>query len=457
MSHPLPQNWELVRQFDRLLLAHVSEVRDYTHAFHRRWEARGVTTMRGTGWTVRPFLLPAARLDFIAAAFHAAMTTLQNAIRHAAGRRGELARLLPFHEDFEDAIDVLDGVWSPGFLSHFRPDGFLFEDRFVLSEINYGNGIIVSCGYTEAAADYWRHHPVILRLGWDVERLHRRPLPWLIHIARRFARPVRRPRVALLAHSEEWKTMKGYPQRVLDQVNFARDEFIRAGLRARLCTEQDVGLDRQGQLHFEADGAPVDLLMFITVGTTFLDRPELMRAGGALAHLGRARIGDTWVLKPLAGLLADKGALPLLNALGCTQQMADGFRFEIAATEFPCRSPDPERYLRDPDGWVVKRAFDGKDTHVGVACDDARWRDAVHRARQAPDYVAQRYVSLPRTDVPVFVDEQHLEFVPSRVELSSFLYDGAFGGAGGRHARDAEGLIMTDFPDDYGYSTVFSV
>lgn len=435
----------------------MSEVRDYTHAFHQRWEAKGVTTMRGTGWAVRPFLLPAARLDFIAAAFHSALNTLRNAIRQAAAKGGALARLLPFHDDFEHCIDVIDGVWSPAFLSHFRPDGFLFEDRFVLSEINYGNGIIVSCGYTEATADYWLHHPVIKRLGWDVERLHRRPLPWLIHVARRFARPVRHPRVALLAHAEEWKTMESFPKRVIDQVNFVRDEFIRAGLRARICTEKHVALDRQGQLVFEDDGAPIDLLMFITVGTTFMDRPELMRAGGALSHFGKARIGDTWVLKPLAGLLADKGALPLLGTLGCTQEMPDGFRFEIAPTEYPCRSADPERYLRDPHEWVIKRSFDGKDTNIGVACDAERWRDVVCRAQAGPGYVAQRYVPLPRVDVPVFVDEQHLEWIPSRVELSSFIYDGAFGGAGGRHARDAEGLVMTDFPTDYGYSTVFSV
>jgi len=121
------------------------------------------------------FLLPAERLDFIAASFHSAMNDLRNEIRAAAARDYAVTHLLPFHPEFEDCIDVVDGVWSSAFLSHFRPDGFLFEDRFILSEINFGNGIMVSCGYTEATADYWQHHPVIKQLGWDVDRLHRGP------------------------------------------------------------------------------------------------------------------------------------------------------------------------------------------------------------------------------------------------------------------------------------------
>ncbi|MBY0589283.1 hypothetical protein K2X85_19080 [bacterium] len=370
-----------------------------------------------------------------------------------AARPGLIAKALPFHPEFDRSIDIVDGVWSPAFLSHFRPDGFLFHNRFVLSEINYGNGIIVSCGYTEAVDDYWRGHPVIKRLGWDTARLHRRPLPWLINIARRFARPVRYPTVALLAHSEEWRTLEKFPPRVMDQVKFVRGQFVRAGLRARLCTEKDIALDRSGEPHFDADGQRIDLLMFITIGTTFMDQPTLLSPGGSLAHFRGARMGDTWVLKPLAGLLIDKGALPLIGTLNSSRQAHDGFRFEVSPTEFPFQH-DPTRYLRSQSDWVIKRAFDGKDTHVGVSSDTDRWNTAVRRS-VSPQYVAQRYVSLPRADVPVLVDEKHLEWVPSRVELSPFIYDGAFGGAGARFAHDAEGLIMTDFPLGYGYSTVF--
>jgi hypothetical protein len=450
------QDQQLVLEFDRLLRRHVSEVRDYTHAFHRRWARKGVTTIRGAGWAVRPFLLPVSRMHFIASAFHRALSALREAILAAAATPGAVTRLLPVHPEFEACFDVAGGAGSPAFLSHFRPDGFLFEDRFVLSEINYGNGILISCGYTEAVADYWRHHPLIKRKGWDVERLHCRPLPWYVNVARRFARPVASPVVALLAHSEEWKTLLGFPKRVMDQVRYVCRQFEKAGMEARTVTEQDVSVDRRGNLRFDSDGRHVDLLMFITVGSTFLDRPELLRKGGALHHLTRPRIGDTWVLKPLSGLMVDKGALPLLGTLDASTRMQDGFGFEIPHTEYPI-DEGAARYLRRRADWVIKRSFDGKDTSVGAVSTADAWRSAVEAAVRGHDYVAQRYVSIPRTEVPVLMDEEHLEWVPSRVELSPFIYDGAFGGAGVRHAPDAEGLVMTDFPAGYGYSIALAV
>ena len=456
LSDRLPQDKHFVEEFDRHLKLNVSEVRDYTYEFHRRWESKGVTTLRGTGWTVRPFFLPANRLHFVAAAFHSALNSLRSKLMEAAHTKGAITRLLPFHPQFEDCFDIADGAASPAFSAHFRPDGFLFEDRFVLSEINYGNGIIVSCGYTEAVADYWSIHPVVKQLGYDVEKLHRRPLPWLINVARRFARPVLRPRVALLANSEEWQTILSFPKRVVDQINFVRDQFQRAGLRPRIVDEHGVAVDQKGQLRFVEDGERVDLLMFITVCVSFMDKPELLKPGGDLSHFARARIGDVWLLKPLMGLIVDKGSLPLMGTLDCSQLMSDGFRFEIAMTEFP-RAQGAATYFDSRNDWIIKRSFDGKDTHIGVLHTERQWRECVEAAAEDFDYVMQRYVSMPRTEVPVLVDEEHLEWIPSRVELSTFIYDGAYGGAGARHAPDAEGLIMTDFPKDYGYSSVFSV
>jgi hypothetical protein len=46
----------------------------------------------------------------------------------------------------------------------------------------------------------------------------------------------------------------------------------------------------------------------------------------------------------------------------------------------------------------------------------------------------------------------HMSRNPRRKRFKPYLLR-----AGGRHAPDAEGLVMTDFPPDYGYSTVFSV
>jgi hypothetical protein len=451
-----PQDRERVDEFDRLLKRHVSAVRDYTQAFHERWAGKGITTLKGAGWAVRPFLVPAARLRFVAAAFSSAMTRLRTAMMTRAAVPGAIADALPFAPDFEQQIDVAAGAGSLACMAYFRPDGFLFEDRFVLSEINYGNGIIISGSYTEMVADYWRRHPVIGRLGWDVDRLHPRPFLQYVATARRFARPSERPRIALLSHADEWRAVQQFPKRVMEQMRFARSVFRRAGLRARFVTHNDIALDRRGVPRFVDDGARIDLVMFVTVGTTFMDEPKTAAERVLRGQLSKARFGDVWILKPLAGLLMDKGALPLLGTLRCSQRMTDGFRFRIAATEYPF-GRRAARYAERRKDWVIKRAFDGKDTHPGIARDARRWRTIVADAVADKTYVAQRYVSLPRADVPVFVDDRHLEWVPSRTETSAFVFDGVFGGAGIRYAPDAEGHVMTDFPAGYGYSTAFAV
>jgi len=104
-----------------------------------------------------------------------------------------------------------------------------------------------------------------------------------------FCRPAARPKVALLAHSEEWKTILELPKRVADQFYFVRDEFTRAGLEAQIVHEFDLGLNQKGQLCFDGNGEEVDLLMFVTVGTTFMDYPHLLKGNGPLRFLGTAK------------------------------------------------------------------------------------------------------------------------------------------------------------------------
>ncbi|MBK7857202.1 MAG: hypothetical protein IPJ65_01005 [Archangiaceae bacterium] len=165
------------------------------------------------------------------------------------------------------------------------------------------------------------------------------------------------------------------------------------------------------------------------------------------------------MVKPLAATLMDKGMLPLMGEderLFSRAVGPKGFRFEIAPTHFPQGRP-AARYVRERERWVMKRAFDGKDTHIGISRSERLWREVAQVVTHEPGYVAQEYVSLPRARLPVFVDEKHLEWVDSKVELSSFIYDGHFGGAAARHAPDAEGLVMSDIPEGYGFSTVFAV
>jgi hypothetical protein len=337
-----------------------------------------------------------------------------------------------------------------------RPDGFLFPDRYVLSELNYGNGVVVSCAYTDVVHDYWKGHPVIRRLGWDVDRLHRRPLPRLLNVVQRFLRPSPRPLVALLAHSEEWKVIQGYPPKVMHQIHFAQAELKKLGIDSKVVTEQELSVDRRGEVRLSGVRRPADLVMCLTIGSSFADHPERLKPGRSLAHLRGPRVGNVWLVKPFAGLVIDKGTLPLLDAQDFPRRAADGFRFEVGSTELT-RGRSPSRYTRRQRDWVIKRSFDGKDTHVGWVRSPRVWKDIAREVVKGDGYVAQRYVSIPRARVPVLADGHHLEFVESRVELSAFIFDGHFGGAAARHAPDAEGLVMTDPPENYGFSTVFAV
>lgn len=454
----LPVDQALTSTVDKALKRNLGELRDYTAAFHERWHRWGVTTIRGSGWSLRPMFLPARKLDFVAASLHARLSALRHHLRSLSQRPGQLGKVLPLPKGFERAIDVDAGLASQEWLAHLRPDGFLFEDRFVLSEINFGNGLAVSCGYTEVVHDYWRGHPVLRKLGLNVAQLHRRPLPRYLNVIRRSMRASNRPFVALLAHHHEWEVILGYPKRVEDQFDYVQRELYRLGVESRIVTEQELVVGRDGNPSIIGDDRRPDLIVLVTIGSSFFDHPKLLEPGGPLAHLRGERIGDVPIIKPLAATLMDKGTLPLLHQLepSFTATAPDGFRFEIAATEHPLGQRGA-KYLGAQNDWVFKRAFDGKDTHIGVARSKRDWAQVVKGATSRPGYVAQRYVSMPRTEIPVFIDEKHLEWVPSRVELSSFIFEGNFGGAAARHAPEAEGLVMTDPPPDYGFTTVFAV
>jgi hypothetical protein len=455
-SSRIPECRDLTDEADRLLVANLSEVRDYTRAFHARARAEGVVTIDGAGWAVRPVLLPANRLQFIGEAFHGAMELLRRDILAHASDPAGLASIYPFSSALGGALDVGAGCMSPHFHSHYRPDGFLFEDCYQLSEINFGNGILVSTAYTEWTAEYWAGHPVLKRLGLNHPRYHPRPFQHYIAAARRAARPVEHPAVAFLAHSAELAEMRGFPERVFRQIDFGVRCFEAAGLSVRIVDEAGIAIDRSGEPVFASDGAAIDLVLLITVNTSFLDTPDHFNPGGPFYPFRGAQIGGVAILKPLAGLLMDKGALPRLGELGPRRAMPDGFAFDVADTEHPHRGL-PGFYESDQAGWVIKRAFDGKDTHPGIARTPGEWVRAVSRATRDPGYVAQRYVSLSKARIPVLVDGEHLEWVESRVETSSFMMGGYNIGTGIRHAPDAEGHVMTDFPDGYGYTTALAI
>lgn len=272
---------------------------------------------------------------------------------------------------------------------------------------------------------------------------------------RELARPSGgRPRVALLAHSYEWKTILDYPKRVVQQIHYARKRLAAAGIDTFLVHEDDLFVDARGRARIRGQRKPVDLVLLITICTSFIDEPRRLRSD--LRCLRGGSVGDVRLAKPLVSLGFDKGTLPFFGAMkGWPMRAGDDFRLEIVPTFFP--GPKEARRLeREKNQWVLKKAFDGKDTHVGVSTKKRLWRQVLEVATQTKDYVSQRYASMPRARMPMLIDDRHLEWVDVRVELSPFIYEGRFGGALARYAPDAEGLVLSPPPEGMGLTTVFS-
>src|SRR5204863_505777 len=117
-------------------------------------------------------------------------------------------RALPLPPGVYASLDMRRGLSSDSFLSVLRPDGFLFDDRFVLSEVNFGNGIIVSCAYSEAVVDFFLKSPAMEPFAARRAAALHRPFEGYAQMLRAHLPPKKRaPFIALLAHSHEWSVI----------------------------------------------------------------------------------------------------------------------------------------------------------------------------------------------------------------------------------------------------------
>ncbi|MBS1149542.1 MAG: hypothetical protein H6Q89_1240 [Myxococcaceae bacterium] len=450
-----PEDADRVRAFDQALKKHRSAVTDLVHQHRADWARRKVTMLERTGFPLRPFFLHRQQVDFIASSLHQAFGKLfARLAAHATDKRW-LQRNIPLAPGVWDALDVKAGLKADSLRRILRPDGFLYPDKYLLTEINFGNGIIVSNTYTEGVYDFFARSPAFRALGWDVAAGIQRPFLGYTEMIRGLVRPsAGRPQVALLAHSYEWDTILGYPKRVVQQIHYARKRLKAAGIDTVLAHEADLWVDARGRARVKGVPRPVDLVLMITIGTSFMDEPH--RLTSDLSHLRGAKVGDVRLAKPLVSLGFDKGTLPFFRAMKLWPRR-DGkdFRVEIAPTLYP--TPKHVRQLeREQDDWVLKKAFDGKDTHVGVSTAGRLWKRVLDEASRSQEYVAQRYASMPRARMPVLIDDKHLEWLDVRVELSPFIFEGRFGGALARYAPDAEGLVLSPPPEGMGLTTVFT-
>lgn len=446
----LPEDLSRVRAFDRALKANRSAVVELVHEHREDWARRKVTMLERTGFPLRPFFLQRRHTDFIASSLHTAFGKLFARLAAHADDPRWLQKHVPLAPGVWEALDVRAGLASDSLRKVLRPDGFLYPDHYLLTEINFGNGIIVSNAYTEGVYDFFARSPVFAALKWDVAAHVQRPFLGYVEMIRSLVRKSPgRPRVAMLAHSYEWDTILGYPKRVVQQIHYARKRLKAVGIDTFLVQEGDVTVDARGKARIRGERKAVDLVLMITIGTSFMDEPH--RLTSDLSALRGSNVGDVRLAKPLVSLGFDKGTLPFFRAMPLWPRR-DGkeFRVEIAETIFPA-----DAKLKQDD-WVLKKAFDGKDTHVGVSTAPRLWKTVLDEATRGREYVAQRYASMPRARMPVLIDDKHVEWLEVRTELSPFIFDGRFGGALARYAPDAEGLVLSPPPEGMGLTTVFS-
>lgn len=436
-----------MEHFRRHLKRHGSKMADVVRAFERRWKKQGVDTLHGVGVPLRPLFIPRARLDALSAGFQEGMTRLLSAMRRDVRDPEALHRQVPVGAGLLRAL--APGLESPHTLTWFRPDGFLLKDRYVLGEINYGNGVVVSIGYTECLFDLFANHPAHQSGGFDRRDLDRPFMGWLaaIEAAIDYHRPAH---VALISHHEEWPFVVDDSPRVRHQVEQAVKRLLARGLSVSFGHEDEAYVDGKGRARLKGSSLPVDLFVMVTISSSFVDRPEpLLGAASALTgtHVGRAPI-----VKPLIGVALDKGILPYANATGSLPvTCSDGTQVVAPDTWYvgPDARPWLEAHRKD---LVIKRSFIGKDTVIGVATDEPAWGAAIARSANR-EYVVQRYQALPRTDLPVLIDGK-VEWIPVRVELTPFIVHGRYSGALARYAADAPGLVLSPPPDGMGMTMV---
>lgn len=441
---------EWVHAYHQAILANPTRALEHAACARSQWADRGTELLDWSGWPLRPFFFCRRKLDFLARE----LLRRLRAFGRLMGQAGPqiMHQRLGLPHDFLKQLSLKESLDSEELYCLMRPDGFLYDDRFILSEINFGNGVIVSNAYTEILHQLHSTDPLREELQLPPESLQRPFQTYLDMVERRISGKAN-PVVALLAHSEDYKTILSWEKRVLDQLQRARDLMERRGWRTRLVHETDVEVHQKGARLRDSREA-LDIVLQITIGTQFSEQPERLQTD--LSMWTGNTVGGTPYIKPLAALCFEKAALPWLEEELPWPAQGDEFRLEVAHTVFP----RPERrveYQLQKEKYVLKRAFDGKDTRVGISSRGRPWNRTLARAVSSRDYVLQEYHPLPTTTVPVTRDGRTIEWLKVRLEVSPFVIDGEYSGGMVRYAPDAEGLVMSPPPESMGLGLMAAV
>ena len=105
---------------------------------------------------------------------------------------------------------------------------------------------------------------------------------------------------------------------------------------------------------------------------------------------------------------------------------------EDAETEYDGKKVSLMAFLREnKDRMVLKPIglYGGKNVAIGHEMPAGDWEDVLKTALEER-YVAQEYIPIPEIDLPVF-SENGLEFVPKKVNMNFFAFNGKYAGGMG--------------------------
>ncbi len=446
----LPEEPNAVAAFERAIKNEPSAVIDAVGSFLLKERELDISTLTGVGLPLRPIAIEGARLRSIARgtlrlAERARAILLE---RHRAG--DDLHEVLGVPRPFYGATDFAASLQAPWALAAMRPDGFLFDDGFRVTELNAVNGALLSTAYAAAMHLVTTEYlPLWADPALRKERLVR-SFDGLTDVLRATA-GVLRPRIALMMPSQDTFGAIEWGERVHQQLAWAPRLLREVGFDPVVVEETGVVVDREGVARTAADGLQVDLVYLVTTALGLFDDPARLAPGGDLSALRGPRVGQAPLVLPLAGMAFEKG---MLAELAKEPPQEDDVL--VIPTEYPDRDRLP-LYRTHKDELVLKRSFKDKHTFVGLKEPGRRWNwilEKVFDGRER-DYLFQEYVSMPTTTLPVLIDGKHIEHVEVRVELSPFIFGGELRGAMVRYAPDAEGIVMSPPPDGMGFGLVY--
>jgi hypothetical protein len=440
---------DAVEALDRAIRKEPAAVVDAVGSFLLHAGDEDISTLTGVGLPLRPAVLSRARMERVARELFMLGEATRDIVV-AAAQEGWLGEL-DTPERFA-AADIIASLTGAHALATMRPDGYLFDDAFRMTELNVGNGLLISCAYASAVHRFFtRFSPVVRAAGLDPAGIAR-SFDGLVDVLRQAAGK-EAPRVALLLPQPDCLHSDTWGEKVHKQLAWAPRLLREAGLDVVVVDEAGLVVDRDGMCRTAEDGLLVDVVTLATTGLGLFDDVDKL-AHGANRILRGTHVGHAPLVLPLAHLALEKGVLPALCLHPALRDLQD---VVVQPTERPTDERAPA-YRLERERWVMKRSYEDKHTFVGVAEFGRKWNWYVEQmlARQR-EYIMQEYVSLPTSIMPVLVDNKHIEWVPVRVELSPFLFGGKLCGAMTRYAPDAEGLVMSPPPPGMGFGVALLV